>query len=103
MSLVPMVYECPKCGKYDTPKLAETPNRWVYQCPCCMKFITEKWSMAEREKAGKLVLTIKAGKRVFIGDNIEIKVESIGEEQVRISFICPPEIKILREELKPHT
>lgn len=100
--MVPMVYECPKCGKYDTPKKAENPNRWSHQCPCCGKFITEKWSKIEQPKAGKLVLTVFVGKRVFIGKDITIEVERVGKESARISFICPHELKILREELTPH-
>ncbi len=97
-----MVYNCPRCRMDVVPKLAENPNRWTYQCPGCRTYITEPWSRYKSPKAGKLVLTVRAGKRVFIGKDIEVKLESIGDGQVRLSFICPPEIKILREELKPH-
>ena len=46
-----------------------------------------------------LVLGIKDGESVHIGDNIRIKVLSRKNGQTRIGFEAPESVKILRESL----
>lgn len=46
-----------------------------------------------------LVLTIKEGEKLYIGDNIVLLATAIGSK-VKISVEAPKEIVILREKLK---
>ncbi|MGG7619645.1 carbon storage regulator CsrA [Bacillus coreaensis] len=46
-----------------------------------------------------LVLTRKIGETVKIGDNIEVTILSIKNDQVKIGINAPKEVDILRKEL----
>ena len=46
-----------------------------------------------------LVLSRKQGQEVAIGDNIRLTVVAICGNQVRLGFMAPPGVSILREEL----
>lgn len=46
-----------------------------------------------------LVVTRKQGQGIKIGDNIEITIEKIDENSVKVSINAPREVKILRSEL----
>ena len=46
-----------------------------------------------------LVLTRRIGESFFIGDNVEVVVEGITGDKVKISISAPKEITILRKEL----
>ena len=47
-----------------------------------------------------LILSRKENESITIGDNITIKVISIDKGTVKIGIDAPPELLILREELK---
>lgn len=46
-----------------------------------------------------LILTRKDNQSIFIGDEIEVKVLGINENQVRIGISAPSDVTILREEI----
>jgi carbon storage regulator len=46
-----------------------------------------------------LVLTRKTGESIHVGDDVEIVVEEIGHNQVRIGIDAPEEVPIYREEI----
>lgn len=46
-----------------------------------------------------LVVTRKQGQGIKIGDNIEITIEKIDDNSVKVSINAPKEVKILRSEL----
>jgi len=46
-----------------------------------------------------LVLGRKQGEEILIGDNIIVKVVEVGYQQIKLGFICPKEISIVRKEL----
>lgn len=46
-----------------------------------------------------LVLSRKEKESILIGDGIEIIVQEIGKDNVRIAIIAPNDVKILRKEL----
>ena len=47
-----------------------------------------------------LVLSRKPGERILIGDNISVTVVRIAPGVVRIGVDAPPEMPIVREELR---
>jgi carbon storage regulator len=47
-----------------------------------------------------LVLSRKKDERIIIGDNIVIEVLSIRDDVIRLGVTAPPEVVILRQELK---
>ena len=47
-----------------------------------------------------LVLNRKARERILIGEKIVIRVVAIDRNRVRLGIDAPPELKILREELR---
>ncbi len=47
-----------------------------------------------------LVLSRKVGERILIGDNISITVVRIAGGGVRIGVEAPPEMPVIRQELK---
>ncbi len=47
-----------------------------------------------------LVLSRKAGERIFIGDQIAITIVRVGVGNVRIGIEAPPGMPIMRQELK---
>ncbi len=46
-----------------------------------------------------LVLTRRLGERVMIGDDVVVTVIEITRTQVRLGFIAPHDVEVLREEL----
>jgi carbon storage regulator len=46
-----------------------------------------------------LVLSRKEKESILIGDGIEIIIQEIGKDNVRIAIIAPNDVKILRKEL----
>jgi len=46
-----------------------------------------------------LVLKRKVGERVMLGDSIEVQVLAVEGETVKLGFVAPPDIQILRHEL----
>jgi carbon storage regulator CsrA len=46
-----------------------------------------------------LVLTRRVGESILIGDDVEVKVSEIGGGQVRLSFIAPRDVAIVRKEI----
>jgi carbon storage regulator len=47
-----------------------------------------------------LVLSRKVGERILIGENISVTVVRIAGGAVRIGVEAPPELPVIREELK---
>lgn len=47
-----------------------------------------------------LVLSRKVGQRILIGDNIAVTVVRVSQGTVRVGVEAPPELPIVREELK---
>ena len=50
-----------------------------------------------------LVLTRKAGQRIWIGAEIELTVLGIHGGRVKLGLSCPPEVPIHRDELLRRT
>lgn len=46
-----------------------------------------------------LVLSRKEKESILIGDSIEIIIQEIGKDNVRIAIVAPNDVKILRKEL----
>ncbi|MNJ69295.1 Carbon storage regulator [compost metagenome] len=46
-----------------------------------------------------LVLKRKVGETLMIGDNIQVQVLSVEGDNVKLGFIAPRDIQILRQEL----
>ena len=46
-----------------------------------------------------LVLSRKIGERVTIVDDIVVTVIQVGRDRIRLGFDCPPEVRVLRNEL----
>ena len=46
-----------------------------------------------------LILTLKKDEKMFIGDNITIKVVEIRGKQIRIGIEAPADVLVLREKL----
>ena len=47
-----------------------------------------------------LVLSRKVGQRILIGDRISVTVVRVAQGGVRIGIDAPPELPVVREELK---
>ena len=47
-----------------------------------------------------LVLSRKIGERILIGDRIAVTVVRLGSGGVRLGIEAPPELPVVREELK---
>lgn len=47
-----------------------------------------------------LVLSRKIGQRILIGDRIAVTVVRVGSGGVRLGIEAPPELPVVREELK---
>jgi carbon storage regulator len=48
-----------------------------------------------------LILTRKVGESVLIGENIRIIVVQVRGKQVRLGIEAPPDLLVLRAEVKP--
>jgi carbon storage regulator len=46
-----------------------------------------------------LVLSRRAGERVFVGDRMVVSVEEIRGGRVKLGFECPAQVPIYREEV----
>ena len=49
-----------------------------------------------------LVLSRKEGERIKLGDSIVITVVGVSGDKVRVGIQAPPNVLVLRDELKPH-
>jgi carbon storage regulator len=47
-----------------------------------------------------LVLSRKVGQRILIGDNVAVTIVRVSQGTVRLGIEAPPEMPIVREELK---
>lgn len=52
------------------------------------------------ERNRHLVLGRVAGQRVHVGDNVTVEVVQVRGGKVRLCFIAPPSVSILRGELR---
>lgn len=50
-----------------------------------------------------LTLTRRPGQSIFIGDDVEVFVTMTRGGEVRLSFAAPPNVRILRSELRRKT
>lgn len=48
-----------------------------------------------------LVLTRKLGETVRLGDDVEVTVVAVGLDGVRLGFVAPQNVRVMREELEP--
>ena len=46
-----------------------------------------------------LILTVKEGEKIFIGDKITVMVVEIRGKQIRLAIQAPDDVLILREKL----
>lgn len=49
-----------------------------------------------------LVLSRKETERIRLGDSIVVTVVRVAGDKVRLGIEAPPDVLVLREELKPH-
>jgi carbon storage regulator len=49
-----------------------------------------------------LVLSRKESERIRLGDSIVITIVRVSGDKVRLGIEAPPNILVLRDELKPH-
>jgi carbon storage regulator len=49
-----------------------------------------------------LVLSRKEAERIRLGDNIILTIVRVSGDKVRLGIEAPPDVIVLREELKPH-
>jgi carbon storage regulator len=47
-----------------------------------------------------LILTRKESEQICLGDNIIVTVVRLAGDKVRIGVIAPPDVKVIRSELK---
>jgi carbon storage regulator CsrA len=48
-----------------------------------------------------LILSRKVGEKIVIGDGITVVVSRVSGDRVTLGFEAPPEVRILRGELRP--
>lgn len=48
-----------------------------------------------------LILSRKVGEKIVIGDGITVVVSRVAGDRVTLGFEAPPEVRILRGELRP--
>jgi len=49
-----------------------------------------------------LVLSRKASERIRLGDSIIVTIVRVSGDKVRLGIEAPPDVLVLRDELKPH-
>ena len=49
-----------------------------------------------------LVLSRKASERIRLGDSIVVTIVRVSGDKVRLGIEAPPDVLVLRDELKPH-
>jgi carbon storage regulator len=49
-----------------------------------------------------LVLSRKASERIRLGDSIVVTIVRVTGDKVRLGIEAPPDVLVLRDELKPH-
>ena len=49
-----------------------------------------------------LVLSRKEAERIRLGDSIVLTIVRVSGDKVRLGIEAPPDVIVLREELKPH-
>ena len=47
-----------------------------------------------------LILTRKESEQICLGDNIVVTVVRLAGDKVRIGVVAPPDVKVIRSELK---
>lgn len=47
-----------------------------------------------------LVLSRRVGETVWLGDDCAVTVVAVHGQQVRLAFVAPAEVRVLRDELK---
>ena len=50
-----------------------------------------------------LVLSRKESERIRLGESIVVTVVRLGRDKVRLGIEAPPDVVVLREELKQHS
>ena len=50
-----------------------------------------------------LILTVKEGEKIFMGDNITVRVVEIRGKQIRLGIEAPAGLLVLREKLAGKT
>jgi carbon storage regulator len=66
--------------------------------------VQEKNNLTISSKGEKtmLVLGRREGESIYVGENIILKVIKLDRSSVQIGIQAPPDVHILREELKPY-
>jgi carbon storage regulator len=49
-----------------------------------------------------LVLSRKESERIRLGDSIVVTIVRVSGDKVRLGIEAPPDVLVLRDELKPH-
>jgi len=49
-----------------------------------------------------LVLSRRQSERVRLGDNIVVTIVRVSGDKVRLGIEAPPDVLVLRDELRPH-
>jgi carbon storage regulator len=49
-----------------------------------------------------LVLSRKQSERIRLGDSIVVTIVRVSGDKVRLGIEAPPDVLVLRDELKPH-
>lgn len=47
-----------------------------------------------------LVIRRRVGEAVLIGDGVEVQVVEVGPHRVKLGFIAPPDVTIIRREVR---
>ena len=58
------------------------------------------WPFFKEDRVPMLVLSRKVGERILIGDNISVTVVRITGGGVRLGVEAPPDMAVIRQELK---
>jgi len=56
----------------------------------------------DKEVAGMLILSRKAGERIKLGDSIVLTVVGVSGDKVLVGIQAPSDVLVLRDELQPY-